>query len=213
MAAKRIAVIGAGNSGMGAFNACREQGFDVVVYEKTDQICGLWQYRDEELDGSASIMKSTTINTSKEITPFSNFPAPKHFPNYMHNTKMAEYLTLYAEKIGFKAHLRLRHELINCDQNADYEETGKWRLTVRDINNERVFHEVFDGVMVCTGHNNQPSVPTFKNQHIFKGLLMHSHAFKDNKGFEGKRVVVVGIGNSGGDIAVELSNVCPNVSN
>ena len=88
MAVKRIAVIGAGNSGMGAFNACREQGFDVVVYEKTDQICGLWQYRDEELEGSASIMKSTTINTSKEITPFSDFPAPKHFPNYMHNTKM-----------------------------------------------------------------------------------------------------------------------------
>ncbi|CAG2106556.1 unnamed protein product, partial [Medioppia subpectinata] len=208
---KKIAIIGAGNSGMGAFNACREQGFHCVVYEKTDQLCGLWRYRDEELEGSASIMKSTTINTSKEMTPFSTFPAPKHFPNYMHNTKMAEYLSLYADKIGIRDHVKLRHEIIDCQQNTDYEETGRWRLTVRDIDNDRVFDQVFDGVMVCTGHNNKPSMPTFKNQHLFKGRVMHAHAFKDNTGFDGQRVVVVGIGNSGGDVAVELSHVCPKV--
>ncbi|CAG2177878.1 unnamed protein product [Oppiella nova] len=87
--------------------------------------------------------------------------------------------------------------------------TGRWRLTVRDTNNDRLIYEVFDGVMVCTGHNNKPSMPTYENQHIFKGLLMHSHAFKDNTAFAGKRVVVVGIGGSGCDATVELSNVCP----
>ena len=90
MSVKRIAIIGAGNSGIGAFNACREQGFDVVCYEKTDQICGLWLFREQEIEGSASIYRSTTINTSKEMTPYSDFPPPKEFPNYMHNTKMVK---------------------------------------------------------------------------------------------------------------------------
>ncbi|CAG2170815.1 unnamed protein product [Oppiella nova] len=145
------------------------------------------------------------------MTAFSDFPAPKDFPNYMHNTKMREYLTLYADRIGFKAYVKLNHELINCEQNDDYEGTGRWRLTVRDILRNCVFHDVFDGVMVCTGNYSKPLMPELKNQSIFKGLVLHSHEFKHANGFEGKRVVVVGIGNSGADIGVELSNVCKNV--
>ncbi|CAG2113951.1 unnamed protein product, partial [Medioppia subpectinata] len=123
-----------------------------------------------------------------------------------------EYLLLYAERIGIRDNVKLRHELIGCQQNTDYDSTGRWRLTVRDIDNDRVFNDVVCGVMLCTGNYNNPSMPTFQNQHLFKGRVLHSHAFKNSTGFEGQRVVVVGVGNSGADIGVELSNVCKNIN-
>ena len=88
MSKLRIGIIGGGASGMTATKACLEEGFHVVVYEKTDRTGGLWRYRDEDMDGIASVMKSTIINSSKEMSAFSDFPPPPEFPNYMHNTKM-----------------------------------------------------------------------------------------------------------------------------
>src|SRR5699024_6688186 len=88
---KQIAVIGAGATGMTATKACLEQGFDVVVFEKTDYTGGLWRYQENvDENGIASVMKSTIINSSKEMSAFSDFPPPEDYPNYMHNTKMVK---------------------------------------------------------------------------------------------------------------------------
>lgn len=95
MSVKNIGIIGAGISGIAAVKACREQGFHCVVYERTDQICGLWRYREEGMDGNAAIMKTTVCNTSKEMTAFSDIPPPVDFPNFMHNTKMVNKFQLY----------------------------------------------------------------------------------------------------------------------
>ena len=86
----RIGIIGAGPSGATAAKACLEEGFDVVVYEKTDRTGGLWNYRDKDIDGIASVMKSTITNTSKEGSAYSDFPPHPEFPNYMHNTTMVK---------------------------------------------------------------------------------------------------------------------------
>ena len=103
--------------------------------------------------------------------------------------------------------------MISCQPNTDYEETGKWRLIVNDLNNGLIIEDVFDGVMVCSGLNNKPVMPSFKDQPKFKGKTIHSHSYRKPNGFEDKRVVVVGIGNSAGDIAVELSTVANKVIN
>ena len=84
----RIGIIGAGASGATACKACLEEDFDVVVYEKTTYTGGLWRYHEEDMDGVASVAKSTIFNTSKEMSAFSDFPPPPEFPNFMHNTKM-----------------------------------------------------------------------------------------------------------------------------
>lgn len=87
--AKRIAVIGAGASGMTATKQCLDQGFEVVVYEKTAYTGGLWRFQEQlDEDGIASVMKSTIINTSKEMSAFSDFPPPAELPNFMHNSKI-----------------------------------------------------------------------------------------------------------------------------
>ncbi|XP_054158402.1 flavin-containing monooxygenase 5-like [Oppia nitens] len=209
----KIAIIGAGASGATACKACLEEGFDVVVYERTTYTGGLWRYREDVVDGVASVAKSTIINSSKEMSAFSDFPPPADFPNYMHNTKMVKYFDLYGETFGYEKYVKFRHEVIRLEPNGDYESTGRWKLTVRDnnITNGQVFSEVFDGVMVCTGHHVQPLVPTFRDQHLFGGQILHTHSYRKPDAYHNKRVVVVGIGNSGGDAAVELSSVAEQV--
>ena len=83
--------------------------------------------------------------------------------------------------------------------------------------------EEFDGVLCCTGHHVEPHVAHFEGEKEFKakaikftprnlqGKILHSHSYKDHVGFEDQRVVVVGVGNSGGDVAVELSRITKQV--
>lgn len=85
---KRICIIGGGPSGLTAIKQCLDEGHDVVCYERSDNIGGLWYYREDTGDGVASVAKSTIINTSKEFSAFSDFPPPENFPNYMHNSNM-----------------------------------------------------------------------------------------------------------------------------
>ena len=86
-----MAIIGAGASGMTAVKACLEQGLKPTVFEKTNYSGGLWRFQPKlDENGIASVMKSTIINSSKEMSAFSDFPPPVDCPNYMHNTKMVK---------------------------------------------------------------------------------------------------------------------------
>ena len=85
----RAAIIGAGVCGITTAKCCLEADIDVVVYEKSNYTGGLWRYRDDdkEQDGVATVMRSTVINSYKEISAFSDFPPPAEAPNFMHNTQ------------------------------------------------------------------------------------------------------------------------------
>jgi len=210
----RIAIIGAGASGVTATKACLEEGLEPVVFEKTSFTGGLWRYHDDDVNGIASVMKSTIINSSKEMSAFSDFPPPKEFPNYMHNSKMVRYIDLYGETFNFKKYVHFRHEVVNLSPSDDYEKTGRWKVKVRDLSKSPPVEsqDIYDGVMICTGHHTTPLKPTFPGQEKFKGEIIHTHSFKKADAFHDKRVVVVGVGNSGGDAAVELSSVAKTVS-
>ena len=83
---KRICVVGAGPTGLTCIRQLRDEGLDVVCYEKTNVLGGLWYYRDEVIGGLSSVARTTIINTSKEYSGISDFPPPESFPNFMHNT-------------------------------------------------------------------------------------------------------------------------------
>lgn len=155
-------------------------------------------------------MKSTVINTSKEMMAYSDFPPSKEFPNFMHNTQVMQYFKQYAERFGLFPYIRFNTLVKAVTRTDDYEETGRWHIDVvnGDGKEERV---TVDGVLLCSGHHVHPYVPSFADQNTYKGEILHSHSYKDHRGFEDKRVVVVGVGNSGGDIAVELSRICQQV--
>lgn len=211
MSSKHICVIGAGASGIVCIKECLAVGFSVVCYEKVDYIGGLWRYHESDTDGIASVTRATIINSSKEMSAYSDFPPPKELPNYCHNSQLVKYFDSYADKHGVKDYIKFQHEVVSVVQSDDYVLTGKWKVTVKNLLDNKHSTEEFDGVCVCTGHHVKPLTPTFKGQEKFKGKILHTHSYKRPVGFDDKDVVVVGIGNSGGDASVELSAVARQV--
>ena len=211
MEKKRVAVIGAGASGLTAIKCSLDEDLEPICFERTSDIGGLWYFTPEIREGQACVMKSTVINTSKEMMCYSDFPIPQNFPNFMHNTKVLEYFRLYASHFNLLKHILFNREVSELKRASDFDSSGKWQLTVRDVTNNVSSTEIFDAVMLCTGHHAEKYIPQFKGLSDFGGTIIHPHDFKDSRDYGDKRVVVIGIGNSGGDIAVELSHVCRQV--
>jgi dimethylaniline monooxygenase (N-oxide forming) len=207
---QRVAIVGAGASGLPAIRHALLYGVQPVAFEMTDDIGGLWRFKPEETDAS-SVMKTTVINTSKEMTAYSDFPPPDDYANFMHNRQMLKYLKLYAEKFCLTQYVRFRHIVENVERSADYKRTGRWTVTFLNAEGKRNAEE-FDAVLLCTGHHTEPYWPSkWPGQDVYKGRVTHAHSYKDHRGYEDKTVVVVGIGNSGGDISVELSRIAHQV--
>ncbi|XP_038048028.1 flavin-containing monooxygenase 5-like [Patiria miniata] len=212
---KTVAVIGCGISGLTAVKCCLDEGLQPTCFERSDGIGGLWYYRENSEYGiMTTVYKSTITNTSKEVTSFSDFPFPGEWPNFLHHSYMKRYLDMYADKFGLKKHIRFSTRVTRLAQAPDYEATGRWVVTSQAegvSGHVEEFSQEFDTVMICTGMFNNPNVPEFPGLEEFQGKVMHSQAFRRPEEFEGKRVVVVGIGNSAGDAAVDVSRLASQV--
>ncbi|CAD5227000.1 unnamed protein product [Bursaphelenchus xylophilus] len=207
---KRVAIIGAGPSGLPSIRHALLYGLEPVCFEASDEVGGLWRYKPHQTE-EGSVMKTTVINTSKEMTAYSDFPPPAEYANFMHNTQLLNYFKLYTDHFGLRDYIRFHHRVSNVERTADYEKTGKWKVEYFDLNNQH-HEELFDAVLLCTGHHTEPYWPNkWPGQEKFKGNVMHAHDYKDYKGHEDKIVTVVGVGNSGFDIAVELSRIAKQV--
>ncbi|KAM4812182.1 flavin-containing monooxygenase 5-like [Urocitellus parryii] len=211
MARKRIAVIGAGISGLAAIKCCLDEGLEPTCFERNDDIGGLWKFQKNPSEEMPSIYKSVTINTSKEMMCFSDFPVPDHFPNYMHNSKLMEYLRMYASHFGLLKYIRFKTRVQNVRKCPDFPVSGQWVVVVEAEGQRESL--LFHGVLVCSGHHTDPHLPlqAFPGIEKFKGRYFHSREYKSPEDFSGQRIVVVGMGNSGVDIAVELSRVAKQV--
>uniref|UniRef100_A0A914DFC5 Flavin-containing monooxygenase n=1 Tax=Acrobeloides nanus TaxID=290746 RepID=A0A914DFC5_9BILA len=207
---KRVAIIGAGASGLPSLRHALLYGVEPVLFEASDWVGGLWRYKSYDTEES-SVMKTTVINTSKEMSAYSDFPPPAEFANFMHNTQMLKYLELYATQFDMLKYIKFNHRIVNVERAKSYNKDGKWIVTYTDDQGQKQ-QEEFDGVLLATGHHAKPYYPEkWHGQDSFKGKIIHSHDYKSSKGYDDKVVVVVGIGNSGGDVAVELAKICKQV--
>ncbi|NXX17214.1 FMO5 monooxygenase, partial [Podargus strigoides] len=211
MAARRVAIIGAGVSGLCALKCCLDEGLVPTCFERSGDIGGLWRFEEHPEEGRASIYRSVIINTSKEMMCFSDFPIPEDFPNYMHNSRIMEYFRMYAQHFDLLRHIRFRTSVCRVSKRPDFAATGQWEVVTESEGKQET--AVFDAVMVCTGHHTEAHLPlsTFPGLEKFEGWYLHSRDYKNPQSFSGKRVVVVGTGNSGIDIAVELSHAAEQV--
>ncbi|KAK7133348.1 hypothetical protein R3I94_015275 [Phoxinus phoxinus] len=207
--AKRVAVIGAGSSGLTSIKCCLDEGLEPVCFESSDGIGGLWRFQEKPEADRCSIYRSLTVNTSKEMMCYSDFPVPDHYPNFMHNSLIVQYFKLYAEHFNLLKHIHFQTTVRSVRQRPDFSDSGQWEVVTADKDGQEEKH-VFDGVLVCAGHYTQPIKPLkhFPGIDTFPGTVIHSWEYKDPDPYFGKRVVIIGIGNSGGDIAVELSRGC-----
>uniref|UniRef100_A0A0K0CT24 Flavin-containing monooxygenase n=1 Tax=Angiostrongylus cantonensis TaxID=6313 RepID=A0A0K0CT24_ANGCA len=198
----RVCVVGAAASGLPSIKACLENDIDIICYEKTSDIGGLWNYRPDEKNIEGTVMATTVVNTSKEMMAYSDFPPPEDWPNFMHHSKVNEYLHLYADHYHLKDYIKF-----NTAVKYITEEKSSFKV---QLENGEVEH--FDKVILCTGHHATPYHPQLRDVDKFKGRIMHAHEYRDIKGFEGKNVVLLGIGNSALDIAVDLAKIAKSVT-
>ncbi|KFO94620.1 Dimethylaniline monooxygenase [N-oxide-forming] 4, partial [Buceros rhinoceros silvestris] len=209
---QRVAVIGAGVGGLASVKCCLDEGLEPICFERSEDIGGVWRYMDSTDDGRVSVYRSVITNTSKEMSCFSDFPCPEDFPNYLPHGLLLEYFRMYARRFDLLRHIRFKTTALSVRRRPDFATSGQWEV-VTETDGVQESH-VFDAVMVCTGHYQEPYLPLASFPGIdtcFKGQYLHSREYKDVEAFRGKRILVVGLGNTGGDLSVELSRVAAKV--
>lgn len=129
----------------------------------------------------------------------------------MHNSKILRYFRLYAEHFQLTQYIRFKTTVCSIKKRPDFATSGQWDVTTEKDGEQE--SAIFDAVLVCSGHHTQAHLPlqSFPGIEKFKGRYLHSRDYKNAEDFKGKRVIVIGIGNSGGDIAVELSRTASQV--
>ncbi|XP_011660581.1 dimethylaniline monooxygenase [N-oxide-forming] 5 [Strongylocentrotus purpuratus] len=209
---KRVAVIGAGVSGLVSVKACLEEGLEPVCYERNDEIGGIWVYRDKNPNGQtdAAIYEGLVTNSSKEMMCFSDFPFPREWAPYIQGKQLNEYYHAYAKQFDLNRHIHLNTEVLCVEKTKDHDTTGRWSVLVRNQDGTES-ESLFDAVMVCTSIFNKPFVPTYPGMDVFRGETCHSKDFRKGERFEDKTVLAVGGSHSAGDMAVNSSRFAKQV--
>jgi cation diffusion facilitator CzcD-associated flavoprotein CzcO len=183
-------VIGAGVSGLTAVKALGDWRVEHVCFESSDDVGGNWYFRNP--NGRSSAYRSLHIDTSKGALSFEDFAMDGRYPDFPHHSEIHVFLREYADRFGLRERIRFGATV----QRAERQPGGGWEID----------GEPFDALLVCNGHHWDPRCPDFPGR--FDGPTIHSHHYIDpSEPLElvGKRVLVVGIGNSAVDIVSELS--------
>jgi cation diffusion facilitator CzcD-associated flavoprotein CzcO len=202
----KVCIIGAGSSGMVACKAFADAGISFDCFEKSDRAGGNWVFKNS--NGMSAAYRSLHINTSRDKMSFADYPMPAHYPDFPHHTLIAEYFENYLDHFDLRRRITFRTEVMRAERTAD----GIWRITLQ--NGEQRY---YDALCVANGHHWSARWPTPAFPGEFAGPQIHSHQYTDPTDpvdCIGKRVLVVGMGNSALDIACELSRagVARNVS-
>ncbi|EDM09395.1 flavin containing monooxygenase 4, isoform CRA_a [Rattus norvegicus] len=209
--AKKVAVIGAGVSGLSSIKCCLDENLEPTCFERSSDFGGLWKFAEASEDGMTRVYRSLVTNVCKEMSCYSDFPFHEDYPNFMSHEKFWDYLREFAEHFGLLKYIRFKTTVRSVTKRPDFSETGQWEVVTETEGKQD--RAVFDAVMVCTGQFLSPRLPleSFPGIHKFKGQILHSQEYRIPDAFRGKRILVVGLGNTGGDVAVELSGIAAQV--
>jgi dimethylaniline monooxygenase (N-oxide forming) len=191
-----VCVIGAGSSGIAAAKALHERGVPFDCFERSDRVGGNWVFGNK--NGMSSAYRSLHINTSRERMEYTDFPMPKSYPDFPHHAQIAAYFDAYVHQFGFRDRIAFETGVEQAVREAD----GTWTIALDTGQTRR-----YDALVVANGHHWDPRWPEPPFPGTFDGEQTHAHFYVDNEPFKGRRVLVVGIGNSAMDIAVESSFV------
>lgn len=192
------AVIGAGPSGLATARNLQRRGIPWVGYELGDDVGGLWN-----IDGPRStVYQSAHLISSKRTTEFAEFPMADAVADYPSHRDLLAYFRDFADHFGLREGFEFGAEVVQA-QPAE----GGWSVTVRTAAGERTTQHA--GVVVANGTLSEPSEPAFAG--TFGGEVLHTSRYKSASVFAGKRVLVIGAGNSGCDIAVDAVHYAASV--
>ena len=230
---KRVAVIGAGVSGLVGLKTALEAGQEATCFEQRDDIGGIWHQIDpteqseEGLDIGARTYKGMFMNTVKTWYCYSDFPRRKASPWLPRHQDTKAYLDDYAHEFRLRPHIRLNRKVTRLQKAHDYDATGRWTLTtVNAQSQDGEETTTFDAVLLASGYFQKPIWPLFSNQSQFRGApayayssvdlirsgrfpgsIIHSANYYSPDRYAGRRVAILGCGLSGVDIASILAPI------
>lgn len=180
-------IIGAGFVGLGMAQALKVADIPYDQVDASDDIGGNWYH---------GVYETVHIISSRKITQFTHFPMPDDYPDFPSGQHIRDYLNRFADHFQLREHIEL-----NCQ--VEYVrpiENNLWEITL--TNGEQ---RIYKGVLLCNGHHWCKRFPEFEGE--FKGEIIHSKDYKKPEQLRGKRVLVIGAGNSACDIASEAARV------
>ncbi|MEM8930429.1 MAG: NAD(P)-binding domain-containing protein [Acidobacteriota bacterium] len=203
---ERVCILGAGSSGIATCKVFSDHGLDYDCYEKGSGVGGNWRFRND--NGMSSAYASLHINTSRERMAYSDYPMPDDYPDYPHHSQILDYFEDYVDHFGFRDRIRFGTEVTAVERAGDEPDAG-WRVTSEGPNGSST--ETYRAIAIANGHHWSPRWPDFPGALDESVRVMHSHYYETFEGFQGRRILVIGIGNSAVDIACETSRVAEKV--
>jgi len=186
---ERYCVIGAGPSGLAAARALRMNGVEFDVFERHQDVGGIWDLENR----GTPMYRSAHFISSRTQSAFDGFPMPADYPDYPSRALILDYLRAFADQYELRESIRFGRAV----ERVAFDD-GAWKVTLSTGETRR-----YRGVIAAPGHNWEPVMPQYPG--TFTGTAMHARDYKDASLFDGKRVLVVGAGNSGCDIAGDAS--------
>ncbi|KAK6789948.1 hypothetical protein RDI58_013748 [Solanum bulbocastanum] len=214
---RKVAVIGAGASGLVTARELQREGHRIVVFEKSNQLGGLWAYNPRvetdllSLDPNreiihSSLYKSLRTNLPRQLMSFSDysFNCAENFPEH---EEVLKFLNEFAKDFAINELIRFNTEVVRV---APVESGGN-RWIVESKSEELSSEDVFDSVVICNGHHTTPRVANIPGIHKWPGKQIHSHNYRVPVPFKDQIVVVIGDGPSGLDICRDIATVAKQV--
>jgi dimethylaniline monooxygenase (N-oxide forming) len=199
--AEKVCIVGAGSSGIAAAQVLGARGIPFDCFEKGSQVGGNWRYEND--NGMSSAYRTLHINTSRRVMAFKSLPMPDHYPDYPDHFQMAAYFDEFVDHFGLRERIRFHTEVLSVEPRD-----GEWEVTVAGPDGGRETAR-YRAVLVANGHHWDPRrpEPAFPGSDEYTGEQIHAHHYREPDILRGKRVLVLGIGNSATDIAVESSRI------
>ena len=198
----QVCLVGAGSSGITAAQALQAQGVAFDCFEAGSGVGGNWRYgNDNEM---SSAYESLHINTSRQLMEYAAYPMPASLPDYPGHRQIARYFDDYVDHFGLRGLITFRTEVTRIQPSPD-----GYDVTFRSRDGGEPQTRTYRDVVVANGHHWDPRwpEPSFPGAETFPGEQVHAHYYRSAQPMVGKRVLVLGIGNSACDIAVESSRV------
>ena len=196
----RACVIGAGSSGIASCQVLQARGISFDCFEVGSGVGGNWRYQND--NGMSSAYRSLHINTSRDAMAYASYPMPADYPDYPNHFLIARYFDDFVDHFGFRDRIRFRTEVTRVEP-----EGSRWRVHWRRLEPGNEGSGLYESVLVANGHHwdaRWPE-PPYAGQDAFAGEQIHVHNYREPDVLEDKRVLVLGIGNSATDLAVESS--------
>jgi cation diffusion facilitator CzcD-associated flavoprotein CzcO len=199
----KACIIGAGSSGIAAAQVLQARGIDYDCFEKGSSVGGNWRYEND--NGMSSAYRSLHINTSRRVMAFKSLPMPEGYPDYPDHFQMAAYFDEVVDRYRLRERIQFNTEVLQVEPVEG--SAGEWDVTVEGPDGRETNR--YGAVLVANGHHWDPRwpEPAFPGADEFEGEQLHAHEYREPDVLRGKRVLVLGIGNSAVDIAVESSRI------